>query len=63
MNLLKAIKLLLILAFLLIPMQLFAMETGGSHEPLDLTSSPIGYIALMLFIIAYLFVMTEEYTH
>lgn len=49
---------------LLIPFQLFATEaTGGGHEPMDLTSSPIGFIALVLFAIAYIFVMAEEFTH
>lgn len=30
---------------------------------LDLTAHPFGYIALVIFVIAYLFVMAEEYTH
>lgn len=37
--------------------------SGHATETLDLTSSNIGYIALLIFVIAYLFVMVEEYTH
>ncbi|WP_198264330.1 sodium:proton antiporter NhaD [sulfur-oxidizing endosymbiont of Gigantopelta aegis] len=63
MTLLNKLKFPLFLTLLLIPFQLFATETVGTHEPLDLTSSPIGYIALVIFMIAYIFVMAEEYTH
>ncbi len=52
-----------ILFFLLIPIQLFAAEVVEVHEPLDLTSSSIGFISLFLFMIAYFFVMAEEFTH
>jgi len=51
------------LILLLLPFQLFAAETGGGHEPMDLTSSSTGFIALILFTIAYFFVMAEEFTH
>lgn len=51
------------IALLLIPLQLFAVEASGGHEPLDLTSSSIGYASLVLFMFAYLFVMAEEFTH
>lgn len=37
--------------------------SGYANETLDLTSSNIGYISLLIFVIAYLFVMAEEYTH
>ncbi len=63
MILLKKIQLPLFIALLLIPFQLFAAEAGGGHEPMDMTSSSIGYIALILFMIAYVFVMAEEFTH
>ena len=53
----------LVFFLLLIPFQLFAAEAGGGHEPLDLTSSSIGFISLFLFMIAYFFVMAEEFTH
>lgn len=37
--------------------------SGHAAETLDLTSSNIGYISLLIFVIAYLFVMVEEHTH
>ncbi|MDX2503494.1 MAG: sodium:proton antiporter NhaD [Gammaproteobacteria bacterium] len=52
----------LLIALALIPLQLFAAE-GGVHEPMDLTSSSIGFISLIIFMVAYLFVMAEEFTH
>lgn len=47
---------------LLLPACAFA-SAGPGAETLDLTSSPVGYIALLLFVIAYLLVMAEEVTH
>ncbi len=46
----------------MLPASVFA-SSGYPAETLDLTSSNVGYIALLLFGIAYLFVMAEEYTH
>jgi len=66
MNLLKNRQIqfsTLVFFLLLIPFQLFAAEAGGGHEPMDLTSSSIGFISLFLFMIAYFFVMAEEFTH
>ncbi|MFV0436340.1 MAG: sodium:proton antiporter NhaD [Desulfopila sp.] len=40
-----------------------ASATGAAHETLDLTSSWVGYLSLILFVVAYLFVMLEEVTH
>jgi len=37
--------------------------TGGQVETLDLTAHWVGYAALIIFVVAYLFVMGEEYTH
>lgn len=37
-----------------------ASTTGG--ETLDLTKHPVGYIAIAVFVLAYLFVMAEEFT-
>ncbi|MCW8929375.1 MAG: sodium:proton antiporter NhaD [Gammaproteobacteria bacterium] len=51
------------LALLFIPAQIIAAEMAVQHEPLDLTSSAIGFLSLVLFFIAYLFVMAEEFTH
>jgi Na+/H+ antiporter NhaD/arsenite permease-like protein len=46
---------------LLLPATVLA--SGGGGEPLDLTKHMVGYISLLLFGIAYLFVMAEEVTH
>jgi NhaD family Na+/H+ antiporter len=40
-----------------------AAASHVSHEPMDLTSSSIGFISIIVFIVAYLFVMAEEFTH
>jgi NhaD family Na+/H+ antiporter len=40
-----------------------ALASTGSSESLDLTSSAVGFAALAVFIIAYAFVMAEEFTH
>ena len=53
-------KKLLILLIGLIPSLTFAASTG---ENIDLTSHAAGYIALVLFVTAYFFVMIEEFTH
>jgi len=45
----------------LIPGLAFASETQSTHP--FMTSSTVGYMALALFVIGYLFVMTEEFTH
>ena len=50
-----------LLAFL--PGLALATETGGEHVRLDLTSSTAGYVAIGLFLFAYLLVMAEEFTH
>jgi len=36
---------------------------GGALNRLDLTGSDVGYAALVIFVIAYLLVMAEEFTH
>ncbi len=51
------------IALLLIPFQLFAADAMVDHKPMDLTTNPIGYVALLLFALAYIFVMAEEFTH
>jgi len=55
-------KLASLTAFLLFafPGQLLASETSTI---LDLTDHPVGYASLAIFIIAYIFVMAEEFTH
>jgi NhaD family Na+/H+ antiporter len=59
-------KFLTTLAALMVPM-LFtsvALAAGGeAHEPLDMTNSGVGFIAIGIFALAYLLVMAEEFTH
>ncbi len=50
-----------ILGIMLFPA--LALASAGSTEKLDLTHLPVGYIALGIFVVAYLFVMAEEFTH
>lgn len=40
-----------------------ALAASESHAVIDLTTSPVGYFALGLFILAYALVMSEEFTH
>ena len=54
-------KLIFIFLIFLIPGLAFA--SGGSTENLDQTSHSVGYIAIFIVVIAYLFVMAEEFTH
>lgn len=53
--------LLILPAHLLVPDTIFA--SSGETSALDLTTSPVGFGALGLFILAYALVMTEEFTH
>jgi NhaD family Na+/H+ antiporter len=48
----------------LLPTLAIAEEaTHATQSPLDLTSSGIGFVAIGVFLVAYLLVMAEEYTH
>ena len=49
------------LTMLLLPSITFA--SAATADRLDLTNHPVGYAALAIFVIAYLFVMAEEFTH
>ena len=40
-----------------------ALAAGSGGQTLDLTGHFIGYFALLIFIVAYLLVMMEEFTH
>lgn len=40
-----------------------ALAASESHAAIDMTTSPVGYFALGLFILAYALVMSEEFTH
>jgi len=47
---------------ILFPLNTIASESTHS-EPLDLTDSNIGIISIVFFLVAYIFVMAEEFTH
>lgn len=53
-------KLLSLIALFLMP---FMAQASGTAETMDLTASAVGYAALVIFAIAYLLVMGEEFTH
>ena len=50
-----------VLAALFLPGLALAEE--AAHQPLDLTASGVGTAALIIFLVAYLLVMAEEFTH
>lgn len=54
---------LLVLALFISPIKVFAAAQGVGPSSLDMITSPVGIICLLVFIIAYGFVMAEEYTH
>ncbi|HKK13603.1 MAG TPA: sodium:proton antiporter NhaD [Gammaproteobacteria bacterium] len=58
MKRLSAPVLALLLVFGLCP----GLAAAAPHTPLDLTATPEGYLALALFVLAYLLVMAEEFT-
>ena len=63
-NFFRVNKLLVFLAAILAPGLALAMSEGVEvHTRLDLTNDSIGYIAIAIFVIAYLLVMGEEFTH
>ncbi len=53
-------KFLLVIVIIMLPELATASTPGG--ETLDLTKHPVGYIAIAIFVLAYLFVMAEEFT-
>ena len=53
----------LLFSLVLSPFLSFAANNGEGPASLDMITSPIGIICLVVFILAYGFVMTEEYTH
>ncbi len=61
MNIVLSIMTFAVALLLGIPETVLA-ATGGS-ESLNLTAHWVGYAALIIFVVAYLFVMGEEYTH
>jgi len=59
----KNIRLLLPLVFLIFPSLLVASDGNGEYTRLDLTTHMTGIIAIGIFLLAYAFVMVEEFTH
>lgn len=57
----KAISTILLSFFVLLLPELAVASTGATQ--LDLTSHTVGYAALGIFVLAYAFVMAEEFTH
>ncbi len=57
----KPLQLFLVFILLFMPSLGFAAAATG--ETLNLTNHTVGYLALVVFVIAYLFVMAEEFTH
>ena len=55
--------LLLLPLLLLLPMIAQAASAGASGEMLVLTNSWVGYTSLLIFVVAYGFVIAEEFTH
>lgn len=52
-----------ILAALLLLFPVFAVASTDSGHTLDLTNATVGFAALAVFVLAYLLVMAEEFTH
>ena len=57
------VNLCLLFSLVLSPFLSFAASNGEGPASLDMITSPIGIICLVVFILAYGFVMAEEYTH
>ncbi len=55
------LKLILLSLFSLLPAAAMAVEAEA--HPLDLTESWVGFLSIGIFLLAYLLVMAEEYTH
>ena len=53
---------LLAVLLLALPLPALAMEAGSGTPP-DMTSTSVGIAALVIFVVAYILVMTEEFTH
>ncbi len=60
-RLLTLFPMLSILIFGLPSLALASGDATGIH--IDLTSHTVGYLSLLMFVVAYLFVMAEEFTH
>ena len=60
----KSHTVLVVVLFALLGLPGILLAAGGGTTPqLELTSSWVGYLCLLIFVVAYAFVMAEEYTH
>jgi NhaD family Na+/H+ antiporter len=59
---LRHLSIILMTVLGMTPVMGFAGETGASGGP-DLVSHPVGYISLAIFVLAYVLVVAEEFTH
>lgn len=50
-------------AFIVFGLASLALAEAETHTGIDLTTSPVGYFALCVFVLAYVLVMSEEFTH
>ncbi|MEO8046147.1 MAG: sodium:proton antiporter NhaD [Nitrospirota bacterium] len=50
-------------AFIVFGLPSLTLAATESHALIDLTTSPVGYFALCVFVLAYVLVMSEEFTH
>ena len=65
MNFLSKLKLsfLTILLTSLLPKITLAAEDSGGPTSLEMITSPAGIFCIIIFVVAYAFVMAEEFTH
>ena len=65
MNFLSKLKtfFLVTVSFNLIPNNIFAADSSSNPLSLDMITSPVGIFCILIFVIAYGFVMAEEFTH
>ena len=52
-----------LISFISSPSLILAADSSGGPTSLDMITSPVGILCLLFFIIAYAFVMAEEFTH
>ncbi|MDH4080086.1 MAG: sodium:proton antiporter NhaD [Nitrospira sp.] len=50
-------------AFIVFGQPFLTLAETESHAGIDLTTAPVGYFALCIFVLAYALVMSEEFTH
>ncbi len=53
----------IVLTILIVLATLLTSDFAAATEFMDLTQNPVGYAALIIFVVAYIVVMVEEFTH